>query len=290
VTYELSLTDPSSLSSTNNKPPSNGSKAKVDPSSGRKSNSDGTQATASKKRPTLDEIFDQRRRKSSQALERTGFDMIVDRFEAVSGKQDFAIIAVQVVRSSDWSIPHWLMKWHLMATVLQETEPEHETSRTWFKTVAATKIRNLAHGTNIEKTNANQYPIYQAYGMVSISAGLDWDVVSKNLGSDIIRACQTPSVQSSYNALLKTHFPKVFAKMKEQQARASKDKAQKSFWDNLSDCTVKTTSHRSLDAGFLDQDIDEICNVLFEANTSEQPWSNDIRFACYRSGELPSEQ
>ena len=103
--------------------------------------------------------------KAQQRLDRTGHDLKVSLFQPAVQYQDYAVVSVEIVKSSDAKTAHWLMKWFLAAPLLMEMEPKHETSRMWFKTCASTRIRNIPYGQNFDcrpalLCNRNMTPLY----------------------------------------------------------------------------------------------------------------------------------
>jgi hypothetical protein len=238
-------------------------------------------------RLSYEEVIAKRLAEKQKQLDRTGYDLKVSYFEPVTGFQDFIVVSVEIVRSSDGKTPHWLMKWFLAAKVLADTNPKFSTSRTWFKTCSSALIRATPFGSNCERTNSKNYPEHQLFGLVSKGELEDIEPlehVCKNLAHDLKVAMESSTFQTEYLGLLNTHYPKVHGMMVQQQKRGP-DK--KGLWDEIATSTVKCQGYRSLDAAFLDGEIREIATILFDPEDSNNRWPNEIRFACYRNGELP---
>jgi hypothetical protein len=241
------------------------------------------------KRLSYEEVVAKRQAKAQQQLDRTGYDLKVAYFAPVGGYQDFVVVSVELVRSSDGKTAHWLMKWFLAAKVLADIQPKFTTSRTWFKTCTSALIRNTPFGPNSERTNSKNYPENQLFGLVSraeLEENEPLDQVCKNLAEDIKAAMKGKTFQSKYLTKLNDHYPKVHSSM-EQQAKRNDNK--KGVWEDIATSTVKTQGLRSLDAVFLDGDIKEIATILFDPEDYKNRWPDEIRFACYRNGELPWE-
>lgn len=246
---------------------------------------------STKKRLTYDEIVSLRQAKMQQQLERTGYDLKISYFQPVPGHQDFVVVSAEIVKSTDGKSSHWLMKWYLAATVLCQKSPKYATSKMWFKTCTSARIRRFPSGVNVERCNSKNYPEHQIYGLVAIQ-DLDenepLEQVCKNLAEDLKIAFGDKCFQAAYIALLDRHFPKVHNEMIKQEQKAAVDNNQKLFWDELALLSVKVEGHRSLDAMFLDNDIRDLTTSLYEPQSPDTKWPNEIYFACYRNGHMPS--